>query len=402
MFPTASTCLRGPGRAEGWDGAPSADFSPDEIARYSRHLILPEVGFDGQARLKAARVLLVGAGGLGSPLALYLAAAGVGTIGVVDFDIVEASNLHRQVLHGTRDLGRPKLESARERIADVNPHVRVEGHPVRLDAGNALDIVRAYDVVVDGTDNFPTRYLVNDACVLAGRPNVYGSVYRFEGQLSVFGTRGGPCYRCLFREPPPQGLVPSCAEGGVLGVLPGVIGSMQALETIKLLLGLDDTLAGRLLLFDALGMRWRERRVRRDPACPACGDHPTITELADAAAFCAGAHGPASDGVPTIAARELASRLSAGEGIILLDVRDPHEWRVANLHEYGARLVPLGEFEDSIATIDLGAPIVVHCRSGARSATAVRRLLDAGATRVWNLDGGMLAWRRDVDPSKPG
>ncbi len=372
---------------------PSAPaLTRDELDRFSRHLILPEVGVAGQRRLKGSRVLLVGTGGLGSPLALYLAAAGVGTLGLVDFDVVEASNLQRQILHGTKDLGRHKLDSAADRIADVNPHVRVERHATRLDSSNALGIVAAYDAVADGTDNFATRYLVNDACVLTGRPNVYGSVYRFEGQVSVFGAPGGPCYRCLFREPPPPGLVPSCAEGGVLGVLPGIVGSLQALETIKLLLGLGGGLAGRMLLFDGLEMTWRERRVRRDPACPACGPAATLTGLADYAAFCGAGAAPGGHDVPSLTVDDFASRVARGERYTVLDVREPHEWEVHNLTALGARLIPLDELGAALPTLDLSAPTVVHCRSGARSARAVRQLVDAGATRVWNLEGGIVAW----------
>ncbi len=376
-------------------------LSPNEMMRFSRHLILPEVGVAGQRRLKAARVLLVGTGGLGSPLALYLAAAGVGTLGLVDFDVVDESNLQRQVLHGTRDIGRLKLDSAADRIADINPHVHVALHHGHLDSANALALVAQYDVVVDGTDNFPTRYLVNDACVLAGKPNVYGSVFRFEGQVAVFGAPGGPCYRCLFREPPPPGMVPSCAEGGVLGVLPGIIGCLQALETIKLLLAMEGGLVGRMLLFDGLSMHWREIKVRRDPECPVCGDHPTVTKLADYEAFCGvGAVTPEEHAVPSISAREFHRRVSGGEGFTLIDVREPHEWDIANLAEYEARLMPLQGFEASIPSLDLDTQMVVHCRSGVRSAKAVRALMNAGATRVWNLEGGILAWSDTVDSAK--
>jgi molybdopterin/thiamine biosynthesis adenylyltransferase/rhodanese-related sulfurtransferase len=382
---------------------PSSDaalpvLSPNETLRFSRHLILPDVGMTGQRRLKAAKVLLVGTGGLGSPLALYLAAAGIGTLGLVDFDVVDESNLQRQILHGTCDIGRLKLDSAVDRIADLNPHVNVVRHDTRLDSTNALDIVAQYDVVADGTDNFPTRYLVNDACVLTGKPNVYGSIFRFEGQLAVFGAPNGPCYRCLFREPPPPGLVPSCAEGGVLGVLPGIIGSMQALETIKLLLNLDGSLIGRMLLFDGMPMTWREIKVRRDPACPVCGDHPTITSLVDYVAFCGGA--PVTLAVPAMTTTEFFTRTGAGEHFTLIDVREPHEWDISNLAEYDARLIPLQELERAIPTLDLDAPTVVHCRSGARSAKAVRALIEAGAPNVWNLEGGILAWSDTIDPAK--
>ncbi|MEO8621639.1 MAG: molybdopterin-synthase adenylyltransferase MoeB [bacterium] len=374
-------------------------LSPNEMLRFSRHLILPDVGIMGQRRLKAARVLLVGTGGLGSPLALYLAAAGVGTLGLVDFDVVDESNLQRQVLHGTRDIGRLKLDSAAARLADLNPHTRVELHHMRLDSSNALDIVAQYDVVVDGTDNFPTRYLVNDACVLSGKPNVYGSIFRFEGQLAVFGAPDGPCYRCLFREPPPPGLVPSCAEGGVLGVLPGIIGSLQALETIKVLLHLEGTLVGRMLLFDGIPMTWRELKVRRDPACPVCGDHPTITELIDYVAFCGTA--PAGPTVPGMSTREFHQRVSGGERFTLIDVREPHEWDIVNLAEYDAKLIPLNDFGRAMRTLDLRAPTVIHCRSGVRSAKAVEAFVEAGARHVWNLEGGILAWSDTIDTTKP-
>lgn len=373
-------------------------LSANEVLRFSRHLILPDVGMSGQRRLKAAKVLLVGTGGLGSPLALYLAAAGIGTLGLVDFDVVDESNLQRQVLHGTRDIGRRKLDSAADRIADLNPHVHVVPHHAHLDSSNALDIVAQYDVVVDGTDNFPTRYLVNDACVISGKPNVYGSVFRFEGQLAVFGAPDGPCYRCLFREPPPPGLVPSCAEGGVLGVLPGIIGSLQALETIKLILGLEGSLIGRMLLFDALPMSWREIKVRRDPECPVCGDHPTITQLIDYAAFCGVS--PSAPQVPVMTTAEFHARVSGGERFALIDVREPHEWDIANLAEYDAQLIPLGTFDGAISSLDLSRPTVVHCRSGARSAKAVRALVEAGAANVWNLEGGILAWSDTIDASK--
>jgi adenylyltransferase/sulfurtransferase len=389
-------------------------LSRAELLRYSRHIALPEVGLEGQTRLKAARVLCVGAGGLGSPLALYLAAAGVGTLGVVEFDHVDESNLQRQLLHGTKDIGRSKIASATERIHDVNPHVRVVPHETRLTSSNALEIVSRYDVVVDGTDNFPTRYLVNDACVLTGKPNVYGSVFRWEGQVSVFGTEGGPCYRCLFREPPPPGLVPNCAEGGVIGVLPGIIGSLQALETIKLLLGAGKSLAGRLLIFDALALEWREVSLRRNPDCPVCGDRPTQTSLIDYEAFCGvvsapgnGAHGAAFDGsageirVAEIDARSAAEQLRSAAPPYLLDVREPWEWAVSNLAEHGARLIPLGELEERIGEIPAGRPIMVYCRTGHRSLSAAERLVQAGLGPVSNLRGGLIAWARDVEPGLP-
>lgn len=418
-----------------------ADLTPDELHRYARHLALPHVGPEGQARLRDARVLCVGAGGLGSPLALYLAAAGVGTLGLVDDDVVDLTNLQRQLLHGTSDVGRPKLDSARDRLHDVNPHVEVEAHPVRLTSANALEILEPYDIVVDGTDNFPTRYLVNDACVLLGKPNVYGSIFRWEGQVSVFAVEGGPCYRCLFREPPPPGLVPNCAEGGVLGVLPGIIGSLQALETIKLILGAGDSLVGRLLLFDAMGMEWREVSIRRNPDCPVCGDTPTQTGLIDYEFFCgvdadgAPLEREADDGVdsgtpgsqgdddgsdPTATTRargpgpearrppvphldpaELAARLGSDEPPFLLDVREAWEWAVGSLEDRGAAHIPLGELPDRIDDVPRDRPVVVYCRSGQRSLDAARALARAGASDVANLRGGLKAWARDVDPDLP-
>src|SRR5918911_425827 len=362
----------------------SDTLTNEEVLRYSRHLILPDVGVDGQRKLKAGRILLIGAGGLGSPLALYLAAAGVGTLGLVDFDVVDVSNLQRQVLHGTKDVGRPKLESARERIRDVNPHVHVELYETRLTSANALDIIRDYDVVIDGTDNFPTRYLVNDACVLLGKPNVYGSIFRFEGQASVFATEDGPCYRCMFPEPPPPGLVPSCAEGGVLGVLPGLIGTIQATETIKLLLGAGEPLVGRLLLVDALRMQFRTVKLRKDPDCPACGTR-TIRELVDYDDFCgvtqAHAAEVAEGAVPEITPRELDVRIRRGEAFDLIDVREPHEWEIARIP--GARLIPLGTLPEALPTLDSARDIVVHCKTGGRSARAVRQLQAASYRRVW-------------------
>jgi len=377
------------------------DLSRDEISRYARHLIIPDVGIDGQKRLKAARVLLVGAGGLGSPLALYLAAAGVGHIGIVDFDVVDVTNLQRQILHGTKDIGRAKVASARERIADINPFVELTTYETALTSKNALGIIEKYDLVVDGTDNFPTRYLVNDACVMLGKPNVYGSVFRFEGQASVFSTKDGPCYRCLFPEPPPPGTVPSCAEGGVLGVLPGLIGTIQATEAIKLILGIGEPLVGRLLLVDALGAQFRTVKVRKNPACPACGTHE-ITELIDYDEFCgmkpeAGSRKP-EDTMPEITPLELAERLRAGD-IDLIDVREPHEWDIA--HIPGARLIPLGNLPAAVPSLDRTRDIVVQCRSGARSGRAVRLLQAAGFTRVRNLAGGILRWSDDVDPTVP-
>ena len=377
----------------------SADLSRDELLRYARHLALPHVGLEGQRRLKQARVLCVGAGGLGSPAALYLAAAGVGTLGLVDFDTVDVSNLQRRLLHGTRDVGRPKLDSAADRIRDVNPWVEVVRHDGRLTGENALDVLAGYDVVVDGTDNFPTRYLVNDACVLLGKPNVYGSVFRWEGQVSVFATPGGPCYRCLFREPPPPGLVADCAQGGVLGVLPGIIGSLQALETMKLILGAGDTLAGRLLVFDALDLSWREVALRRNPECPVCGDHPTQKGLIDYEVFCGVGRGvePTPE-VEELDPRTVVDRLAAGTPPLLVDVRERSEWEVGSLASLGAVLVPLGELPGRLAEIPRERPVVLYCRSGVRSMTAARRLVEAGWRDVYNLRGGILAWARDVDP----
>lgn len=376
-------------------------LSSAELLRYSRHLTLPTVGTDGQRRLKAARVLIVGAGGLGSPTALYLAAAGVGTLGLVDFDVVDVTNLQRQILHGTKDEGRPKLDSARDRLHDINPHVRLEMHEARLTSANALEIIGQYDIVVDGTDNFATRYLTNDACVLLAKPNVYGSIFRFDGQASVFATADGPCYRCLYPTPPPPGMVPSCAEGGVLGVLPGLVGTIQATETIKLILGLGETLAGRLLMIDALSMQFRSVRIKRDPKCPACGTR-TITELIDYDEFC-GTRGDApmadANEVPEITPTELVDKLQRGDDFDLIDVREPYELQIAAIP--GARLIPLGTLEDSFDSLDKTREIVVMCRSGKRSATAVRQMQAAGFEHAFNLAGGILRWSRDVDPSVP-
>jgi len=378
-----------------------------ELSRYARHLSLPEVGKEGQLRLKDSRVLVVGAGGLGSPLALYLAAAGIGTLGLVDFDEVDATNLQRQILHGTKDVGRPKLDSARERLADVNPNVSVVTHDVRLDSTNALEILGPYDIVADGTDNFPTRYLVNDACVLLGKPNVYGSVFRWEGQASVFGSDGGSCSRCLFQEPPPPGLVPNCAEAGVLGVLPGIIGSIQALEVIKLLLGQGHTLSGRLLIFDALEMSWREMAVSRNTNCPVCGDEPTQTGLIDYEYFCglrAPTEGKEEEMVTPfgeVGAVELNERLASAEPPFLLDVRQPHEWDIVNLGTNGAVMVPLAELPDRLEEIPTDREIVVYCRTGARSASAAQMLADEGFPSVFNFVGGIHAWVDEIDPSLP-
>ena len=384
--------------------APAVALSPEELRRYGRHLTLPHVGLEGQRKLKAASVLLIGAGGLGSPLAMYLAAAGVGRLGLVDFDVVDESNLQRQILHGTSDVGRSKLASARDRLRDLNPHVHVETYETRLTSGNALGLVGEYDLVADGTDNFPTRYLVNDASVLTGTPNVYGSIFRFEGQTSVFGAPGGPCYRCLYPEPPPPGLVPSCAEGGVLGVLPGIVGALQATEVVKWITGIGEPLVGRLLLFDALAMTFRTLKVRRDPNCPVCGDHPTVTELIDYEAFCGIPQAQAAEAraepVPEIDVRALKARLDRGEAPFLLDVREPHEYAIAHL---GAPLIPLGVLPERLGELEAhrNAEIVVYCRSGVRSARAVRLLRARGFEGAVNLKGGILAWSDEIDPTAP-
>ncbi len=384
-------------------GSPTLGTEPSlshaEVLRYSRHLLLPEVGLAGQRKLKAARVLTIGAGGLGSPLSLYLAAAGVGTIGIVDFDVVDLTNLQRQIVHGTADLGRLKLESAEARLNDVNPNVRIEKHETRLTAENALEILGEYDIVVDGTDNFATRYLVNDACVLLGKPNVYGSIFRFEGQASVFYAKEGPCYRCLYAEPPPPGLVPSCAEGGVLGVLPGIIGSIQALETIKWIIGAGDSLVGRLLLFDALKLRFRELQLRKDPGCPICGEQPTIHELIDYEAFCGIGAEPAYAG-PEISAEELRREMDQkGPDLVLIDVREPHEWDIAHIE--GARLIPLGQLPERLGELDGHAEIVTHCHHGVRSMKALALLKGAGFGRVRSLAGGIDAWADRIEVGMP-
>ncbi|HEY6209479.1 MAG TPA: molybdopterin-synthase adenylyltransferase MoeB [Gemmatimonadales bacterium] len=373
-------------------------LSHEEILRYSRHLILPDVGLEGQRKLKAARVLLVGAGGLGSPAALYLAAAGVGTLGLVDFDVVDKTNLQRQIIHGTSTVGRPKLDSAKERIEDLNPNVRVETFETRLTSENALDIIREFDIVADGTDNFPTRYLVNDACVLLGKPNVYGSIFRFEGQASVFYAKEGPCYRCLYAEPPPPGLVPSCAEGGVLGVLPGIIGSIQAMETIKLILGVGEPLIGRLVLFDALKLEFRELKLEKDPDCPVCGPHPTVTELIDYEAFCGIGAEPSYDGAE-ITAQELRQEWERNPDLLVIDVREPHEYEITHID--GAVLMPLGELPNRLNELDGHREIVTHCHHGARSLKALEILKAAGFSKVRSLRGGIDAWAVNVDPSLP-
>jgi len=381
------------------------ELTKEEVARYSRHLIMPEVGMEGQRKLKAASVLLIGTGGLGSPLGLYLAAAGVGRLGLVDFDVVDHSNLQRQVLHGTRDVGRPKIDSARDRIADLNPHVQIDAHETALKAENAFAILKGYDVIIDGTDNFPTRYLTNDASVLLGKPNVYGSIFRFDGQASVFYPKaGGPCYRCLYPEPPPPGLVPSCAEGGVLGILPGIIGIIQATEAIKLIIGEGEPLVGRLLLFDALKMKFRELKLRRNPECPLCGDHPTIKELIDYEQFCGITPEPAeapgaSDWEITPA--ELKAKLDRGEEVTIIDVREPHEWQIANLENYGSKLIPLGQFPARLNELNSAEEIVVHCKMGGRSAKAYEALKQAGFKKIKNLKGGITAWADQVDRSMP-
>lgn len=370
-----------------------------ERHRYGRHLVLPSVGETGQRRLKAARVLIVGAGGLGSPTALYLAAAGVGTIGLVDNDVVDATNLQRQLLHGTRDVGRPKLDSARDRLHDVNPHVEIELHHTWLTAANALGIIERYDIVIDGTDNFATRYLVNDACVMLRKPNVHGAIFRFDGQASVFATDDGPCYRCLYPEPPPPDMVPNCAEGGVLGVLPGLIGTVQATEAIKIILGIGDTLAGRLLMIDTLGMEFRSVRITRDPNCPACGTR-SITQLIDYDQFCgtppltSPSTRPASEQVNELTPDALLEWMVRGVPFELVDVREPQETREG--HISGARLIPLGTLGTSLDGIDRVKPIVTVCRSGMRSATAARQLTAAGFPQVYSLAGGMLRWERDI------
>jgi len=382
-------------------------LSKEEILRYSRHLIIPEVGIEGQKKLKAAKVLLVGTGGLGAPLGLYLAAAGIGKIGLVDFDVVDFTNLQRQVIHSTKDVGRNKIDSAAEKMLGINPHLVIAKHEVALTSENALEIIKDYDYVVDGTDNFPTRYLVNDACVLLNKPNVYGSIFRFEGQATVFAYEGGPCYRCLYPEPPPPGLVPSCAEGGVLGILPGTIGLIQATETVKLILGIGESLVGRLLLYDALGMRFRELKLRKNPECPVCGEHRTITKLIDYHQFC-GVPEPSAQPAPAqetpvnegeIDVKEVKEKLDRGDRFVLIDVREPHEHQICNIP--AAKLIPLGTVGQRLSELDPEADIVVHCKSGVRSAKACGILRAAGFKHVRNMKGGILAWADQVDPSIP-
>jgi adenylyltransferase/sulfurtransferase len=379
------------------------ELTPDDLTRYSRHLILPEVGVEGQRRLKAARVLCVGTGGLGSPLAFYLAAAGVGTLGLVDFDVVDLSNLQRQIIHSTKDIGRKKLDSAEEKLTALNPALNVVKHETMLSSANALEILKDYDIVADGTDNFPTRYLVNDACVLTGKPNVYGSIFRFEGQASVFATKTGPCYRCLYPEPPPPGLVPSCAEGGVLGILPGLLGVIQATEVIKLILGKGESLAGRLLLVDALNMRFRELKLRKNPECPVCGPNPTLTKLIDYQQFCGIApetleEKAVKNGIPQLTVKELKRRMDAGEDVQLIDVREPFEYQIAQI---GGKLIPQNDVPNRLAEIDREREVIVQCKSGGRSQRVAEFLQQAGYPRVVNLAGGITAWSDEIDPRVP-
>lgn len=381
-------------------------LSNEEILRYSRHLIMPEVGMEGQLRIKAGKVLCIGTGGLGAPIGMYLAAAGVGTIGLVDFDVVDVTNLQRQIIHGTKDVGRKKIDSATETIADINPNVRVVKHEVAITSENALEIIKDYDVIVDGTDNFPTRYLVNDACVLLGKPNVYGSIFRFEGQASVFATEAGPCYRCLYPEPPPPGLVPSCAEGGVLGILPGVIGVIQATEVVKLLLGKGETLAGRLMLYDALNMRFREMKLRKNPECPICGPNRTIHQLIDYYQFCGIPQQPAEPVAPVAGSNEteieptqVKALIDGKHPFVLVDVREVHEHQIGNIPY--AKLIPLGDLPKRVNELNPADEIVVHCKSGMRSAKACDFLRQSGFTKVKNMKGGILAWSDKVDPSVP-
>ena len=386
------------------ESLPLPELTAEDRSRYSRHLILPEVGMEGQQKLKAARVLCVGAGGLGSPLAFYLAAAGVGTLGLVDFDVVDESNLQRQIIHFTKDVGRKKLDSAEEKLKALNPALNFIKHETVLSSVNALEILKDYDIVADGTDNFPTRYLVNDACVLLGKPNVYGSIFRFEGQASVFATEDGPCYRCLYPEPPPPGLVPNCAEGGVLGILPGLVGVMQATEVIKLILGKGEPLAGRLLLIDALNMRFRELKLVKNPECPVCGPNPSITQLIDYEQFCGIAPEPHTEekklmnGIPQLSVKELKQRLDAGEDVFILDVREPFEYQIANL---GGTLIPMNDVPRRLAEIDRDREIVVQCKMGGRSQRVAEFLVQSGFPKVANLSGGITAWANEIDPAMP-
>ena len=394
--------IAGGATAETDAGPALPSLSNEEIARYGRHLTLPEVGMDGQQRLKAAGVLMIGTGGLGAPTGMYLAAAGIGRMGIVDFDVVEASNLQRQIIHGTADIGRPKIESARDRLHDINPNVEIQTYETRLTSENALELFANYDIIVDGTDNFPTRYLVNDACVISGKPNVYGSIFRFEGQASVFWAAKGACYRCLYPEPPPPGLVPSCAEGGVLGVLPGIVGAIQANETIKIILGAEDILVNRLLLFDAWQMKFREMKLRKDPNCPVCGNNPTVTKLIDYEEFCGLRAQPqsASAGLEEITASELKQQLDSGRNLQIIDVREPFEFDIARIP--GTKLIPLGQVAARMSEIDQSRETVVHCKAGVRSAKAIAALRQAGYKgQLINLKGGITAWSDEVDPAVP-
>ncbi len=387
-------------------------LSQEEVRRYSRHLIMPEVGIEGQKKLKTASVLIVGAGGLGSPLAMYLAAAGIGRIGIVDYDTVDYTNLQRQLLYGTADVGRRKLDVAKERIQAMNPHVQVDLYNEPLTSANALRLFEPYDLIIDGTDNFPTRYLVNDACVMLGKPNVYGSIFRFEGQITVFWAEEGPCYRCLYPEPPPPGLVPSCAEGGVLGVLPGIVGTMQALEAVKLITGVGEAMIGRLLLFDAAYMEFTELKLRKNPDCNICGKNPTVTELIDYEQFCgmpAHDHSTFNNGVveeSDVLVRQLSpiqlkQRLDEGDNLTIIDVREPHEWEISNLENLGAQLIPKGSILNRVNELDKNDEIVVQCRTGGRSAAVIRQLEPLGFKKLWNLDGGINRWAKEVDTSLP-
>ncbi len=389
------------------------NLSTSEINRFSRHIILPDVGMTGQQKLKDSAVLCIGAGGLGSPVLMYLAAAGIGRIGIVDYDVVDVTNLQRQIIHGTRNVGEPKLDSAAQRMLDINPHVQIDKYEVPFTSENALEIMEPYDLVIDGTDNFPTRYLVNDACVISGKPNVYGSIFRFEGQLSIFGAADGPCYRCLFPDPPPPGSVPSCAEGGVLGILPGTIGALQATEAVKLLLGIGQPMIGRMLIYDALEMDFMELKVQKNADCPVCGANPTVTELIDYEQFCgmpAHDHSDYTTGenemnqqspVPGISVQELKARLDAGEKIKILDVREPHEWDISNLEKYGSFLIPKDQVVSRAAELDADETLVVQCRSGGRSADVIRWLQPLGFDKLLNLEGGINLWAKEIEDDMP-